>query len=510
MANNKTIGISKSRYTLFRQCPKALWLSLNKPELIQIDDYTKSIMESGNKVGDLAMGLFGEYVDVTTYTNGKLDLTSMIVSTKQHLLKETSVICEASFSTEDGKYCAVDILRKVPLGYAIYEVKASTSSDKDVYVQDVAYQKYILQKCGINVVGCYLVHLDNEYRRGLDIDLNRLFSIDDISSAVDMEFVRIESDLAEIDYVTNLDEEVECEISESCHKPYDCAFWKYCSKKCGIPEKDTVFECYRMTFKKKIEHFKNGNLTFNQLLENNVKLNDKQKTQVKCTLNDETYINTEAISAFMNKLTYPLYFLDFETQNDAIPEYIGCRPYQQVPFQYSLHIASDINGLTDYEHKEFLGISGTDSRRALAEQLVKDIPMNVCSVAYNMAFEKMVIKELADEFTDLSEHLLNIREHMMDLLEPFQNGYYYVPAMRGSFSIKKVLPALFPDDPELDYHNLEGSVHNGTEAMTIYPKIQYMNEDEQLAARKSLLKYCELDTWAMVKIWQKLKEVCSL
>ena len=133
--------------------------------------------------------------------------------------------------------------------------------------------------------------------------------------------------------------------------------------------------------------------------------------------------------------------------------------------------------------------------------------MNVCTTAYNKAFECTRLKELAETFPDLSEHLLNIRDHIIDLLIPFQSGWYYVPAMVGSFSIKSVLPALFPNDPELDYHNLQGCVHNGSEAMNIFPKIKDMSSKEQQAARQSLLKYCELDTYAMVKVWQKLKEV---
>jgi len=160
-------------------------------------------------------------------------------------------------------------------------------------------------------------------------------------------------------------------------------------------------------------------------------------------------------------------------------------------------------------HKEFLGVSGEDSRRKLAEQLCVDIPKDKCVTAYNKAFECSRLTELSESFPDLSEHLLNIRDHIVDLLVPFQSGWYYVPAMGGSFSIKSVLPALFPDDPELDYHNLEGSVHNGGEAMSIFPKIKDMAPEEQLLARRSLLKYCELDTYAMVKVWQKLKEAAE-
>ena len=159
----------------------------------------------------------------------------------------------------------------------------------------------------------------------------------------------------------------------------------------------------------------------------------------------------------------------------------------------------------ELKHKEFLAESGTDPRRALAERLCEDIPKNVCVTAYNKAFECTRLKELAGYFPDLADHLLNIESNMKDLLVPFQSGYYYNKAMGGSFSIKSVLPALFPDDPSLNYHNLE-QIHNGGEAMSIFPKIKDMTPEDAATTRHNLLKYCELDTYAMVKVWEKLQE----
>jgi hypothetical protein len=159
------------------------------------------------------------------------------------------------------------------------------------------------------------------------------------------------------------------------------------------------------------------------------------------------------------------------------------------------------------ERREFLGNGVDDPRRALAEQLCRAIPADACVTAYNKKFECGRLSELADTFPDLSAHLLSISNHIIDLLSPFQKGYCYYPAMGGGFSIKAVLPALFPSDPDLDYHNLEGSVHNGGEAMDIYPLIAAMSPVEQAAARESLLRYCELDTFAMVKVLEKLREL---
>ena len=133
--------------------------------------------------------------------------------------------------------------------------------------------------------------------------------------------------------------------------------------------------------------------------------------------------------------------------------------------------------------------------------------MGVCTLVYNKDFECTRLKEMAEIYPDLADHLLDIKENIKDLLVPFRKGYYYVPAMGGSFSIKSVLPALFPDEPSLNYHNLDERVQNGGDAMTIFPKIKDMDPAEAAETREALLRYCELDTWAMVKVWEKLQSV---
>ena len=501
MEYTKHIGISKSRYTLYRQCPKALWLRTYKPELCVISDALQQRFQAGSAVGDLAKGLFGKFVDATSYDDkGKLNLNKMLADTCKFIDSGTDVICEAAFKYDEN-YCAVDILKKEGLGYAIYEVKSSTDADNEVYAQDVTYQKFILTHCGINVTGTYLVCINSDYVLEGELDIHRLFQIQDISEAISQEYAIVGNQVAEAKkMLVQKDVEPDEDINIHCHKPYDCAFWRYCSQ--HLPEK-SVFSLYRMNFGKKIEYYQQGVISFEQL--KNETLNEKQQMQVDCSLNNTTYINKVEIAKFLSTLSYPLYFLDFETMQPVVPEYQGTHPDQQIPFQYSLHYIEEEGG--ELMHKEFLGVSGEDPRRSIAESLCRDIPMDVCSTAYNKAFECTRLTELAESFPDLAEHLLNIRDHIIDLLVPFQSGWYYIPAMGGSFSIKSVLPALFPEDPELDYQNLAGSVHNGGEAMSIFPKIKNMAPDERQAARHSLLKYCELDTYAMVKVWQKLSKV---
>ena len=496
-----SFNFSKSKYCGLWQCPKIAWLRKYKPDEITVDGSVIARMEAGNVVGDLAMGLFGDFIEVTAYNDDKIDLSKMIENTKAEIEKGTPVICEASFDF-NGLYCAVDILRKENDGWAIYEVKSSTHEDKLVYAADVAYQKYVLENCGINVTGTYLVCLNNEYIFDGVLNIQELFKITDISESVFFESANIKTNLNVAELILKSEDEPPIDLSTACNNPYRCSFWKYCAKEIPTP---SVFDLYRMNFSKKIDYYKKGKIRYEDLINEPKITNDKQLRQMSFYLKEQgTYIVKAGIGAFLDTLSYPIYFLDFETVQPVIPEYIGTKPYAQIPFQYSLHYIEKKDG--ELKHKEFLAESGTDPRRALAERLCEDIPMNVCVTAYNKAFECTRIKELAETFPDLAEHLLNIKDNIKDLLEPFQSGYYYNKSMGGSFSIKSVLPAIFPDDPALNYKNLE-QIHNGGEAMSIFPKIKDMPKEEQESTRHNLLKYCELDTYAMVKVWEELKRV---
>ena len=522
-----TKGLSKSRYTAYCQCPKNLWLKLYKPDEATEDPGVEARFEQGNDVGDLAMGLFGSYKEVTTKnSDGSLDLKKMCSLTRQYMEEGVDNICEASFAlkilhklgesdTHENHYCAVDILRSNGDGWDIYEVKSSSFPECDgeetkleKYAPDIAYQKWVLTQCGVKVVNTYLVCLNSSYVRHGELDIQSLFVVIDMHDLVENEYLKVPAQSNQAMKILAMKDEPDYDLSERCMKPYACAFLDYCKRQHGVPEDEpTVFDLYRMNFSKKLEHYHAGRITFDAL--RTEKLNDKQQMQVECTLNKTEHINPAGIRKFLNTLSYPLYFLDFETMQDAIPQYDGTKPYQQITFQYSLHFKESPNA--PCLHKEYLALSdGKDPRRAVAEHLCEHIPMNVCVLAYNKMFECGRIKELAELYPDLATHLLNIREHIVDLIDPFRAGDYYVPAMGGSFSIKSVLPALFPDDPSLNYHNLTGGVQNGGDAMTIFPKIQYMKPDEADAAREALLRYCELDTWAMVKVWEKLKEVSKI
>ena len=491
------VYLSKSKYCKAKQCNKILWLDKNKPE-VATDTARDSVLENGTKVGELARNYFGEYTNIEFNS----DLSKMILDTEKELKNAPNIITEASFNFENN-FCSVDILKNDLDGVEIYEVKSSTDVH-EIYLDDVSYQYYVLSNLGLNIKKASIVYLNSNYVRMGELELDKLFNIEDVTDIAISKQNEIKNKIEEINkYISkysNKEDEPEKELDMYCFKPYDCAYWNYCSR--NLP-KNNVFDIRRMHKNKKFDLYKKGKISFEDIVYEDI--NPKYLEQVDFELNNkEPKINKENIQEFMDTLTYPLYFLDFETFQQAIPEYDGVSPYMQIPFQYSLHYIEKEGG--ELHHKEFLAEAGLDPRRKLAERLVEDIPTNVCVLAYNMSFEKTVIKKLANTYEDLSNKLMLIHDNIKDLMIPFYNRDYYVKEMQGSYSIKYVLPALFPNDPELDYHNLP-VVHNGGEASDTFMNLANKTKEEQETLRNGLLVYCKLDTYAMVKVWEKLKEI---
>lgn len=467
------VSLSKSKYCRAKQCNKMFWLDKNKPEVAEdvVNDY---ILETGNKVGEVAKGLFGEHIDIQ-FGGG---LEQMIQDTLENLKNVPNVITEASFQYNNN-FCSVDILKNDIDGLEIYEVKSSTEL-KEEHLDDVAYQLYVLLSLGYKVKKVSVVHLNNEYVRRGELELDKLFVIQDVTSMAYSDQKKVKLKVDEIHEYMQNDIEQEQDISPNCFKPYKCVYWKYCTK--HLPEKN-VFSISRMRIDKKFELYNRGKYRYEDLVKQ--MLSDRYHQQVEVELYDKgPVINEKEIRQFMKTLTYPLYFLDFETFQQAIPEYDGVTPYMQIPFQYSLHYIEKEGG--ELKHKEFLAEAGIDPRRSFAESLVENVPDNVCVLAYNMGFEKGRIKDLAYEYADLYNHLMCIYNNIRDLMIPFSSRAYYTKEMEGSYSIKYVLPALFPNDPSLDYHNLP-VVHNGSEASAQFATLAEKTKAEQAVIRKGLL-----------------------
>ena len=489
------LHLSKSKYCAAVQCPKAGWLSKHKPEAFDASTLNEAVLTAGNEVGDLAMGLLGDFVEVPYG-----DLTDMVAKTQELIDAGVSVIAEASFSFQ-GLFCSVDILKVLgDKRVEFVEVKSSTGIN-DYYYDDVAFQYYVLTSLGYTVERARLAHIDSSYVRQGPVELEKLFKLEDLTDTARSMQAGVRDALAFLDgYLSSAEEPDEPIDKRCCTKPI-CGYFGYCTR--NLP-KPNVFDLSGIQAPTKLKLYGKGIVSFEDVEAAKALKGDKM-LQVAHELHDlPPEVKKEGIEAFLGQLSYPLYFLDFESFQSAIPPYDNTWPYEQIVFQYSLHYIEREGG--ELKHVEYLGYPDEDPRRGLAEQLCRDIPMGVCTMAYNMGFEKGRIHELAQLYPDLSEHLMNIHDHIVDLMVPFRQKQYYCRAMQGSYSIKYVLPALFPDDPELDYHNLEG-VHNGGEASSAFVKMKDMPGREVEAVRAQLLKYCGLDTLAMVRVWEKLRDV---
>ena len=485
------MNLSKSKYCNGVQCNKILWMDKYKSEEREEID-NSSVLENGTNVGELAKNLFGNHVDID-FNKG---LNSMLEDTALVLKKDKVVVTEASFVFENN-FCSVDILVKNGNNYEMYEVKSSTHVS-DIYLDDISYQYYVLKNLGLNVTKASIVHINNNYVRDGELELDKLFKIVDLTDIVISKQEEVKNKIAEINKFMENKNEPTMDIGQHCFTPYECPYFGYCSR--HLPKKN-VFDIKGLHLDKKVDYYKQGIISYEDLMKSD--LPDNYKEVVDFELNNkEDLINLKKIRSFLNTLSYPIYYLDFETFQEAVPSLDGQKPYMQLPFQYSLHIEDKDGKLT---HKEFLA-DKDDPRRSLALRLVSDIPTDSCVLAYNMSFEKRIIKYLAGLYPDLSEHLMNIYDNIKDLMVPFQKKDYYTKDMHGSYSIKYVLPALFPNDESLDYHNLD-MVHNGSEASDSYLRLQTLEGEEKDILKENMLKYCELDTYAMVKIMEKLRSI---
>lgn len=493
------IYLSKSRYCKARQCKKIIWLKKYKPEYA-IQKARDIVLENGTKVGQLAKGLFGKYENIDFNEN----LNIMIDQTKKLLKNKPNIITEASFNYNNN-FCSVDILKNDIDGVEIYEVKSSTEIS-DIYLDDVSYQYYILNNLEFNIKKACIVYINNKYVKQGNLELNKLFNIEDVTEIAKSKQQEIENNIYELNkYMEeHMDNEPKDDIGIKCFKPYECEFWEYCTR--NLP-KPNVFDIKGgMHLDKKFEKYYDGKISFNDLQNENI--NPKYLEQIDFELNNlQPKIDKDYIKEIIKALNYPLYFLDYETYQVAIPEIDGTRPYQQLPFQYSLHIIKEEGAAIEY--KEFLAeIEDKDFIRHFAENLIKDIPDNGSVIIYNRAFEPARNREIAEMYPDLKDELERINCNMIDFLEPFKQRKYYTKEMQGSASIKYVLPALYQKDSELDYHNLP-VVHNGEEASEAFLSLKGKSKEKQKEIRNGLLVYCQLDTYAMVKIWMKFKEILS-
>ncbi len=502
---------SKSKFvSACTRCNKYAWLDKYKPEQkATADAFTQSLFDNGHKVGALAQEYFCFNVDVTTVKeNGQLDLAAMIRKTREHIQAGTPVVAEASFSF-DGFFCSVDLLvRNHDGSYDLCEVKSSkqekpTKSNptgvKEKYILDASYQRYVLEHCGLKINKVYVVLLARDYIRGGTLELDKYFIKCDVTTETAARQKEVAAKLTELELILNNPAEPASVICKNCNR---CEYFAYCGRSISSP---SAFDVYGLDFPVKCQYYRDG-VSFSDIPKVNKKLDAVAKLQIAYhNRPGDTYIDKPAIERFLSSLRFPLYSLDFETYQAVVPEHPGMKTYEQIPFQYSLHkIPEPDFRISDVTESHFLDLTGGDPRRAIAESLVKNIPFGASVVAYHHVTEKNIVKRLAEQFSDLADHLLSFT--YADPLDVFQKGYYYVSAMGSSLSLKSTAPALYPEDLQMDYHNLEGSVKNGTQAMNAILRAKELPAGELEKLRQDLMDYCALDTLAVVKILKHLYE----
>ncbi len=483
--------LSKTKYISGLQCPRLIWIETNEPEKIpETDPITQHIFDQGHLVGELAKKLFPGGIDVPHD-----DFMGNIEETKE-LLKERKPLFEAGILA--GKlYSRVDILS--PAGeteWDIVEVKSSTSV-KDVHINDVAFQRYCCNQSGLNIRKCYLALINNQYVRNGKINPEGLFNIHDVTNKVEEASVGIQDRIDGIREVVSQETCPEMIIGPHCREPYECSLTECWG---SLPEHN-IFSLY-WGGKKAFEMYNSGIVTIDEIPDD-YKLNDAQHIQKACVISGEPHVDREAIHGFLSSLAYPLYYLDFETIGPAVSLFDGVRPYNDVPFQYSLHVVLDEQSKP--EHYSYLTSGTGDPRPGLLVELQKVLGAYGSIIAYNKGFEEGCLRDMAAAFPEYSDWVEQVCSRLVDLLAPFSNFHYYHPAQKGSASLKRVLPAI----TGRGYEDLD--INDGQIASFTFLAATFgdMPEAERAKVMENLEKYCGRDTEGMIWIVDKLRALCE-
>ncbi len=420
---------------------------------------------------------------------GNIDRTTRLMEARKPLF-EAGILA-------DNLYSRVDVLYPADAeSWDIIEVKSSTSV-KDIHIQDAAYQRYCCIKSGLNIQRCHIVVINNQYVKEGEISPEGLFNRHDITEDVLTISGDIPSQVEEMFEVINRETCPEMIIGPHCRDPYECPLtecWEH------LPD-SSVFTLY-YGGKKSFDLYDRGIMSMKDI-PGDYKLSEKQTIQKESLVTGETYLNKEAIKGFLAFLEYPLYYMDFETINPAVPLFDGTRPYQHTPFQFSVHLVRDAH--SNPEHYSFLAEGTQDPRPGLLEELQKILGDSGSIIVYNKGFEEGVLKEMGNGFPEYENWVKQVLNRIVDLFVPFRNFDYYHPSQKGSASLKTVLPAV----TGRGYEELD--IADGQLASLQFEKVAYgeVSDEERKRVRSDLEKYCGLDTEGMIWIVDKLRELVS-
>jgi len=473
--------LSKSKFISGLQCHKRLYLEIHSPELAtEPDEETQAVLDNGSDVGELARGRFPGGV-LVEWENGNLTLA---LRRTEDLLKQPRVtaIFEATLKFENV-LVRVDVLERVAgERWRLIEVKASTRA-KQVHLDDLAIQAYVLIGSGLQLDGIRLMHLNRRYLYpGGETDLDQLFVQHDLTAEVYARLPDVPVRLSAMKAMLLEYAPPQIEPGPHCHSPYVCPFWDHCTE-----GKHARWIFYLPGPKRTIEKLTEQGIDTIDAIPDGFKLSGTQQR-----MKDNVEWIGPQLKAALQTVRYPVHHLDFEGFMPAIPLYPGTRPYQTLPFQWSNHIESASG---EIYHHAYLGVEGRDPREELALALLQSLGREGSICIYS-GYEWRILMDLAEVLPRLKRELYAVASRLWDLL-PIVRRHYYHPAFEGSFSIKAVLPALIPS---LDYSDLKIS-DGGLAALQYYRLVLgLIDPAEKARIRASLLAYCKRDTLALVEI----------
>ena len=479
--------LSKTDYILGMECEKALWLVKYHPELVpDIDVMLQRRFDIGNEVQEYARQLFpsGKMV-------GGGDIKYAAFRTKE-MSRENNILFEATAIVPNQAFCRIDIMEREDNAWNLIEIK-SASEVKDNYIDDLAFQKYVFENAGYKIKRSEVIYLNNKYTRKGPLDIYELFVREDVSLLVEQVYANVANNIEALTQIIEQKEEPEVLIHK-VNPCKTCSFKSYCRS--SLPEYPALSLFY---YDRDWQKFYNQYNSYKvEDIPNDYKLSAKEIVDRQAYLTQQIHVEPQQIKNWLNQLEYPLYYLDYETAQLAIPLFDNSKPYSQIPFQFSLHIQEKQGG--ELKHISFLHKEQSDPRRAIAECLVNHLGTKGSVIVYNKTFEKTRNKELAELFPDLSEKILAINERIADQYDVFDKRYLYCPKQKSSASIKYVLPAFC----DLSYQGME--IANGGEAMSEYEAFLKGKQTPEETANMlaALEKYCAQDTFAMVKLMEVL------
>ena len=485
-------SLSKSDYLKAIQCKKSLWFSKNRADLKPpLDDKTKAKFETGEEITELARNYFSGGVKAA---ESFFDVQKAVNSTNDLIAQNHSVIFEATAIIEaDNCHARIDILRKSQNleSWELIEVKGSTSL-KESHLEDLSFQYHVFTKAGFKIDRCFLMLLDGKYKRDGELDLNKLFKIGDVTEAVLEKQSEVEAN--KLDFLKALTRQFEPEVKigahcfeKDGHYP-QCDFKDHCWQE--IPKYSVFDVCHRKKTAEKIvdqiESYRVEDLNIADFPKG------IKEIDVRSYQQNKNHIDQTKIREWLDKLKYPLFFLDYETFQSAIPLFNNSSSYQQIPFQFSLHVQESVGG--ELKHFEFLHQERSDPREEFIKELIRLCTGEGNIICYYKSFEETRNKELAADFPNYANAINSISERMVDLWKPFNDRLIYSPKQQGSASIKNVLPAF----TNLNYQGME--IANGSEAMGIYLDFIKGRKVDEAKMINDLFSYCKLDTFAMVEL----------